>query len=85
MKCLYCGEPFTPKRKNQKYDTTECSKRASNDKTKARYHSNKEVKEKICAGCGSKLSKYNDTDLCALCIAKNRNGSKIDFGNIAWE
>jgi len=79
MICAYnkCDNEFEPKTHNQKYCSDECCRIATNEKLKADYYDKKARlagKKRICKtkGCGSTLSRYQETNICYLCVAKEK-------------
>lgn len=72
-----CGKPFQKKTHNQKYDTDECCRVATNAQIMSRYYKKKAIKNgaaRYCV-CGTKLSRYNEKDTCQACqYAKAQNG-----------
>jgi len=77
MICAYeeCKKEFEPKTHNQKYCCDECCRTATNLKIKEKYYNNKDrLKGKIryckTKSCGTKLSRYNESDVCTVCEAK---------------
>lgn len=77
--CAYrfCDISFEPKRHNQIYCTSEHCREETNIRLKETYHESKARragKKRVCAtrGCGTELSRYNDTRICAKCDAKKR-------------
>lgn len=78
-----CGESFTATRANQVYCKSECTKKASNQKIIDRYHENKALQRakigRECGECGSRLSRYNDDDICNPCQRSKKERSRIDF------
>lgn len=79
--CQYCGAEFVAATANQVYCSPEHTRRASNDKIIERYHAKRKAKtqERICPGCGSKLSKYNSDDICSPCQLKKKELDRIAF------
>lgn len=77
MICAYkkCKNKFEPKTHNQKYCSDECCRIATNEKLRKQYYDRKDRlagKKRICKtkGCTSELLRYNEGDICTLCIAK---------------
>lgn len=79
--CLYCGTPFIAATANQVYCSPEHTRKASNDKIIERYHAKKQAKTKdrLCDGCGSKLSRYNEDPTCNPCQQKKKESDRIAF------
>ena len=76
--CAYrfCDVVFTPRRHNQVYCTSEHCREETNIRLKETYHNAKARragKQRMCArGCGTKLSRYNETSICAKCEGQDR-------------
>ncbi len=72
-----CAKIFQKKTHNQKYDTDECCRIATNAQIMKRYYKNKARKQgevRYC-DCGTKLSRYNEKDICRGCQrAKAQSG-----------
>ena len=82
-----CGEPFEPKSYNAKYHTIDCQKTATNRRLMEKYYENKERRSgkfRICVtpGCGTILSRYNDTEVCEKCRAEEVASKRNDLLNI---
>lgn len=76
-----CSNEFSKTTHNQKYCSDECCREATNKKIREKYYEEKERlsgKKRICSekGCQNLLSRYNDTDICNNCIAKNKTKQK---------
>ncbi len=73
--CAYseCGLPFKAKTHNQRYCTDECCRKATNARLMKQYYEKKARRQghiRVCKnGCGTRLSRYNDTDECQSCAA----------------
>ena len=68
-----CGLEFEPKTHNQKYHNDECCRVATNKRIMEKYYEKKAIRQgasRGCKKCGSQLSRYNDTPLCASCQKK---------------
>lgn len=70
-----CKQVFTPTTHNMIYHTDECCKRATNARIMKRYHERKAVRngaKRVCktTGCGTLLSRYNESKICAKCEAQ---------------
>lgn len=79
-----CGQPFSPAKHNQVYCSAECRQIATNARVMQRYYEDKDRKngkERICSvrGCGSKLSRYNETDTCARCSAAKESLARVQI------
>jgi predicted nucleic acid-binding Zn ribbon protein len=70
--CQWCDTSFLPAVKYQIYCSPECREAATKEKIAQRYaieRRNKMMKkERKCRHCGSKLSAYNDDQICFSCI-----------------
>lgn len=76
-----CGKEFTAKTHNQRYDTDECCRLATNKRIMERYYEKKERRQggrRVCVtdSCATVLNRYNDSEICALCLAKKDTGVK---------
>ena len=72
MICLNkeCNKDFNPKTHNQKYCTDECCRIATNKRIMEKYYEKKTIKNgavRSCKHCKTKLSRYNQNDICATC------------------
>ena len=81
-----CNETFIQKKHNQKYHDDECCRLATNKKVMEKYHerrARKLGKTRMCSSCKeTKLSRYNDSTVCAACQAKSvaeTNESVLDM------
>ncbi len=76
-KCANCGVPFDSNKKNQKYCTPACCRLATNKKIMERYYENKKRKSGIkrYCDCGQLLSRYNDSDICFICLNKEKENN----------
>lgn len=75
--CAYrdCEEEFEPSRRNQKYHTPECCKLEMNARAKDSWAEKRERRKgahRSCSECGTRLSSYNDLDICGACVTKKR-------------
>ena len=64
---------FEPKTHNQKYCADECCRVATNRRIMEKYYEKKAIRNgatRGCKKCGSQLSRYNETPLCASCQKK---------------
>ncbi len=79
--CEWCGLPFTALTANQIYCEATCTRKASNKKIIENYHAAKNRMSQVrkCDECGSKLSKYNDEDICNLCQQGKKELGRIEF------
>lgn len=78
-----CGKEFTAKTHNQRYCSDECCRLATNKRIMEKYYQRKERRKggrRVCSsnGCATVLNRYNDSEVCSLCLAK-RNTSVKDF------
>jgi len=65
-----CAKDFTPKTHNQKYCSDECCRIATNRRIMEKYYEKKAIKNgapRICKTCKTKLSRYNQNDICSTC------------------
>lgn len=89
--CSWCDNTFRPTVSYQIYCSASCREQATKEKIVARYVVTKRKKRKnktrLCAGCGSSLSIYNDESLCNSCSINNKDVAKIlrKIKNIANE
>jgi hypothetical protein len=72
--CEYrdCDVEFEPATHNQVYHTEECCRLETNARMKERYRENRDRRNgavRICKtpGCGTKLSRYNESKYCSKC------------------
>lgn len=70
-----CELPFHAKTHNQRYCSDECCRLATNKRIMERYYERKERRRggrRVCStrGCTTILNRYNDSEICALCLAK---------------
>lgn len=67
-----CSNRFEAKRINMVYCCSDCCKQATNAKLIERYHANKNKspKERRCARCNGRLSRYNPDDECGPCQSR---------------
>ena len=75
-----CSKDFEPRTHNQKYCSDECCRIATNKRIMEKYYEKKAIKNGIfrqCSKCSTKLSRYNETNLCSSCEKnagiKNKN------------
>lgn len=65
-----CAKDFTPKTHNQKYCSDECCRIATNRRIMEKYYEKKAIKNgapRICKSCKTKLSRYNQNNICSTC------------------
>jgi hypothetical protein len=68
-----CQIDFTPKTHNQKYCSDECCRIQTNRRIMEKYYEKKAIKNgavRKCKTCSSKLSRYNDSNVCLACENK---------------
>ena len=70
-----CNETFTRKTHNMKYHDDECCRLATNQRIMEKYYEGRDRKlgkTRYCKSCDkTKLSRYNETQVCAACKTKN--------------
>lgn len=70
--CQWCDAAFVAAVKYQIYCSPECRDAATKEKIAQRYAIERRnrlmLKERKCKSCGSKLSAYNDDQICFSCI-----------------
>jgi len=67
------GKEFTPKTHNQKYCSDECCRIATNRRIMEKYYEKKAIRrgaKRLCKKCDSRLSRYNESNICASCQKK---------------
>lgn len=65
-----CAKEFDAKTHNQKYCSDECCRIATNRRIMEKYYEKKAIRNgalRICKKCTTKLSRYNQGDLCSKC------------------
>lgn len=76
-----CDVEFEPKTHNQKYHDNDCCKLATNTRVMVNYYKDRDRRngvERWCEKCQeSKLSRYNESDICSSC----RQKAKIEANN----
>lgn len=84
--CAYieCGLEFEPTTHNQKYHTDECCRRATNKRLMDQYYERKARRQgrvRVCAteGCNTRLSRYNDGNVCQKCEAEKTEQARENF------
>jgi len=68
-----CAKEFESKTHNQKYCSDECCRVATNRRIMEKYYEKKAIKNGMlrqCKKCKTKLSRYNQSDLCSTCNKK---------------
>jgi len=75
-----CSKDFDAKTHNQKYCSDECCRIATNRRIMEKYYEKKAIRNgafRACSKCKTKLSRYNQSNMCAACEKKinvsNRN------------
>ena len=64
-----CAKEFEAKTHNQKYCSDNCCRVATNMRIMEKYYEKKAIRngaKRVCK-CGSKLSRYNQSNVCAIC------------------
>lgn len=79
-----CGVTFDAKTHNQKYHSSECCRLATNARIMENYYEKKARRQgfkRICknVGCNTKLSRYNDKDICQKCEAAESAANRADL------
>jgi hypothetical protein len=77
------GKEFIPKTHNQKYCSDECCRIATNRRIMEKYYEKKAIRNgasRICKKCKTKLSRYNQNDVCSTC----EKNVAIDSRNAIW-
>lgn len=68
-----CAKEFDPKTHNQKYCTDECCRIATNKRIMEKYYEKKAIRGgalRKCKKCKTKLSRYNESNICTTCNKK---------------
>jgi hypothetical protein len=68
-----CAKDFDSKTHNQKYCSDECCRVATNKRIMEKYYEKKAIRNglhRVCKSCKAKLSRYNQTNICAGCEKK---------------
>jgi hypothetical protein len=75
-----CSKEFEAKTHNQKYCSDECCRVATNRRIMEKYYEKKAIRNgafRACSKCKTRLSRYNQSNMCAACEKKtnvsNRN------------
>lgn len=76
-----CAKDFAPKTHNQRYCSDECCRLATNKRIMEKYYERKNRRKggtRICSssGCATILNRYNDSEICALCLTKKDSRNK---------
>jgi hypothetical protein len=90
MKCANneCTKKFDAKTHNQKYCSDECCRVATNRRIMEKYYEKKAIKNgapRICKKCKTKLSRYNQRDVCAGCEKRISEESRLAIWRIISE
>lgn len=68
-----CATEFEPKTHNQKYCSDECCRVATNKRIMEKYYEKKAIRNgaiRQCKKCKTKLSRYNQFNICSTCNKK---------------
>ena len=68
-----CAIEFEPKTHNQKYCSDECCRIATNKRIMEKYYEKKAIRNganRQCKKCKTKLSRYNQSNICSTCNKK---------------
>lgn len=75
--CEWCDSSFETKISYQIYCSPGCREQATKEKIAQRYNIKKrnqtKRKNRSCKSCGTKLSVYNDEQLCSNCIVNPKD------------
>jgi hypothetical protein len=78
--CEWCDTQFIAKVSYQIYCSVGCRELATKEKIAERYaiarRSRLSKKNRTCKACGSKLSVYNDEELCQSCVINPKDVKK---------
>jgi hypothetical protein len=77
-----CAKDFDAKTHNQKYCSDECCRVATNKRIMEKYYEKKAIRggaHRECKRCKSKLSRYNTSNLCAICEKNNSLANMLDL------
>lgn len=70
-RCQWCDNNFETKISYKIYCSVECREEATKDKIAQKYAQKRRakmmLKNRVCKSCGSKLSAYNDEQVCNAC------------------
>jgi hypothetical protein len=75
-----CAKDFEAKTHNQKYCSDECCRIATNKRIMEKYYEKKAIRggaHRACKKCSSKLSRYNNSNLCAMCEKNSSVSTRI--------
>lgn len=76
-----CGTLFTKRTHNMVFCSEECCRIETNAQIMRRYYKNKARKKgeaRFCT-CGTKLSRYNEKDICQGCQSSKDRVEKVDL------
>jgi hypothetical protein len=78
--CQWCDTSFDSKVSYQIYCSSECREEATKEKIAQRYaverRHRRMKQERLCRQCQSKLSAYNDDQLCFSCLINPKDVNK---------
>lgn len=78
--CQWCDHSFLTNVSYQIYCSPECREAATKEKIAERYaisrRNKRHTKPRLCKGCGTRLSAYNDEQLCINCNINPQDVSK---------
>jgi hypothetical protein len=78
--CEWCDNQFTPRVSYQIYCSSGCRELATREKITERYaitrRNKMAYKVRLCKSCSTKLSAYNDDDLCQKCLINPKDVKK---------
>lgn len=81
-----CNTEYLPKTHNQKYCTDECCRLATNRRIMEKYYEKRDQRQgkpRFCkAGCGARLSRYNDAQVCSPCKEKRQVDANRSAANM---
>lgn len=81
-----CKLEYVKKTHNQKYCSSECCRIETNRRIMQKYYANRDRQQGIiryCSECQStKLSRYNDSNICSSCRAKVIEDSRKSILNM---
>lgn len=77
-----CVESFDKKTHNQKYCSDECCRLATNERIMEKYYERRDQRQgktRFCRACDvTKLSRYNDSQVCSACKTKREVSANAD-------
>jgi predicted nucleic acid-binding Zn ribbon protein len=78
--CEWCDNQFAPRVSYQIYCSSECRELATREKITERYSVTRRAKMasrvRLCKSCNTRLSAYNDEDLCQKCLINPKDVKK---------